>query len=129
MKLIITENQYKLLTEKHSNEDIKSYLEEKYPNISNLEVRRSKSLKGVVHKYYDPKTEKVLFYVNSSSVKGWESSVGLVNKNPFTRLFVDIYLYKYLKNFSYDFEYVLLKWFNLTYGENANTVIKGNNQL
>ena len=64
MKLIITENQYKLLTEKHSG-DIKSYLEERYPNISNLKMRFSKGVKGVVRKYYNPETDKVLFYTKT----------------------------------------------------------------
>ena len=63
MKIIITENQYKLLTEKHSG-DIKSYLGERYPNISNLKMRSSKGMKGVVRKYYEPETDKVLFYTN-----------------------------------------------------------------
>ena len=128
MKLIITENQYKLLTEKHSG-DIKSYLEERYPNISNLKMRFSKGIKGVVRKYYDPETDKVLFYTNRTPDKGWESNVGVVDRNPYTRLYVDAGVYRYLKKFSDYFESELLDWFNSTYDENADTVIKGDNHL
>ena len=128
MKLIITETQYKLLTEKHSK-DIKSYLEEKYPNISNLEMKFSKGMRGVIRKYYDPVTDKVLFYTNRTPEKGWESNLGFVDKNPYVRLFVEISVYKYIKNFSFNFESDLLEWFNSTYDENANSVIKSSNKL
>ena len=128
MKLIITESQYKLLTEKHSN-DIKSYLEEKYPNISNLEMKISKGMRGVIRKYYDPETDKVLFYTNRTPEKGWESNIGIVDKNPYVRLFVERYLYGYIKNFSFNFEDDLIEWFNSTYNENANSVLKSHNKI
>jgi hypothetical protein len=128
MKLIITESQYKKLTEGHSK-DFKSYLEAKYPNISNLQMRRSRSARGVVRKYYDPETDKVFFYVNDIKEKGWESNIGTVNKNPYVRLFVNVYVYSYAKKFSYNFEYELMNWFNSTYGEETNSVIKGDNNL
>ena len=128
MKLIITESQYKLLTEKHSN-DIKSYLEEKYPNISNLEMKISKGMRGVIRKYYDPETDKVLFYTNRTPEKGWESNVGSVDKNPYVRLFVERYLYGYVKKFSFNFESDLLEWFNSTYNENADSVLKSHNKI
>ena len=128
MKYIVTESQYKKLTEGHSK-DFKTYLEEKYPNISNLQMRRSRSMRGIVRKYYDPETEKVFFYVNDIKEKGWESNVGSVNKNPYVRLFVNVYVYSYSKKFSYNFEYDLLDWFNSTYDENDNSVIKGDNDL
>lgn len=128
MKLIITETQYKLLTEKHSK-DIKSYLEEKYPNISNLEMKISRGMRGVIRKYYDPETDKVLFYTNRTPEKGWKSNVGAVDKNPYVRLFVERYLYGYVKNFSFDFEFELLEWFNSTYNENADSVIKSHNKI
>jgi hypothetical protein len=128
MKLIITESQYKKLTEEHSG-DIKSYLEEIYPNISNLKMRFSKGMKGVVRKYYDPETDKVLFYTNRTPEKGWESNIGAVDKNPYVRLFVEISVYRYVKKFSFNFEDDLLVWFNSTYDENANSVIKSANKL
>jgi len=128
MKLIITESQYKKLTEEYSG-DIKSYLEEIYPNISNLKMRFSKGMKGVVRKYYDPETDKVLFYTNRTPEKGWESNIGAVDKNPYVRLFVDRYLYGYVKKFSFNFEDDLLEWFNSTYDENANSVIKSHNKI
>jgi hypothetical protein len=86
-------------------------------------------VKGFVRKYYDPETEKVFFYVNDIKDKGWESNIGTVNKNPYVRLFVEIGVYKYVKKFSYNFEYDLLDWFNSTYDEDANAVIKGDNHL
>ena len=128
MKYIITESQYKKLTEGHSK-DFKTYLEEKYPNISNLLMRRSRSMRGIVRRYYDPETDKVFFYVNDIQEKSWESNIGTVNKNPYVRLFVEIGVYRYVKKFSYNFEYDLLDWFNSTYNENANAIIKGDNHL
>jgi hypothetical protein len=124
MKYIITESQYNKLTEK--KEDFDSYLKRKFPNIDNLEMRRFNTMgQGIGRKYYDPEIDEWLFRVTSTSPPSWESGKGVVPSNPFIRLSVTQPIYTYIKKYGIDFEYEMMNWFNKTYNENVDSVLRG----
>ena len=125
MKYIITENQYKRLTEGENN-DFESFLTSKFPNINNLKKRYyNTSFSGPIRKYSDPEKDIPYFRVSFKSPPSWESGVGAVGSHPFVRLFVLPKIYTYLKKHGMNFEYDLMEWFNKTYNENVNSVLKG----
>jgi hypothetical protein len=124
MKYIITESQYNKLSEEQV--DFDSYLKNRYPNIDNLKMSRFNTLgQGIGRKYYDPETEEWLFRVTSSSPPSWESGKGVVPSNPFIRLSVTQPIYTYIKKYGINFEYEMRDWFNKTYDENVNSVLRG----
>jgi len=125
MKLIITETQYKKLTESNDN-DFDSFITSRFPNIDNLKKNYSNtSFSGPVRRYTDPEKDIPYFRVSFKSPPGWESGVGAVESHPFVRLFVLPKVYTYLKQYGMNFEYDLMEWFNKTYDENVNAVLKG----
>jgi hypothetical protein len=124
MKYIITESQYKTLTEE--KEDFETFLLKKFPNIDKLQMRRfNKFGQGLGRKYYDPETNEWLFRLTVKSAPSWEEGKGVVSSNPFNRLNVTQPLYTYIKKYGMNFEYKMLDWFNKTYDENADSVLRG----
>ena len=124
MKYIITESQYNKLSEEQV--DFDSYLKNRYPNIDNLKMSRFNTLgQGLGRKYYDSETEEWLFRVTSSSPPSWEVGKGVVPSNPFIRLSVTQPIYTYIKKYGINFEYEMRDWFNKTYDENVNSVLRG----
>jgi hypothetical protein len=59
------------------------------------------------------------------SAPSWEEGKGVVSSNPFNRLNVTQPLYTYIKKYGMNFEYKMLDWFNKTYDENADSVLRG----
>lgn len=124
MKYIITESQYKLVTEE--KEDFETFLLKKFPNIDNLVMRRFNTMgQGLGRKYYDKETDEWALRVVANSSLSWEPGKGSVQSNPFVRLYVSQPIYTYIKKYGMNFEYEMLDWFNKTYEENADAVLRG----
>jgi hypothetical protein len=129
MKIRITENQYEKLTEGEDN-DFESYLLSKFPNINDLKmVRANTRVSGPIRRYLNPVNDVIYFRVEFTSTSGWKSGIGSVESDPFVRLYVPIKIYKYAKKYGMNFEYDLMDWFNKTYNENVNSVIKTTNSI
>jgi hypothetical protein len=124
MKLIITETQYKKLTESNDN-DFDSFITSRFPNIGNLKmVRGNHLITGPFRKYIDPEKNTQYFKLILKSPPKWESGAGLVNSYPGVRLVVIPKVYSYIRKYGSNFEYDLLDWFNKTYDENAELIYK-----
>lgn len=125
MKLIITESQYRKLTEQRKS-FIQSFIETKFPEMGRLRKRQTNNrMFGRGHKYFDPKTNNVLFHTVSGGPVYWKSGGETEPKYPGIRLYVDGTLYNELENYLGNFEDELLKWFNETYKQDADRVIQG----
>lgn len=124
MKLIITETQYKKITESKDN-DFELFLTKRFPNIGNLKmVRGNHLIKGPFRKYIDLEKNTQYFKLILKSPPKWESGVGLVNSYPGVRLVVIPKVYSYTRKYGSNFEYDLINWFNKTYDENADLIYK-----
>jgi hypothetical protein len=124
MKYIITESQYKRLTEDKDN-DFESYLTKRFPKINNLQMERNNNtFSGPNRRYFDPENGKLYFRVVFKTVPNWESGVGASDTDEFIRLYVSPIIHTYVKKYGMNFEYDLMNWFNQTYNENTNSVLK-----
>jgi hypothetical protein len=128
MKIIITENQYKLLKEDRDN-DFEEFLLKRFPYINDLEVIRYRTpSSGPVRAYIKPDNEKYKYFRVISRIEPtFTSGVGTKDKDEFIRLYVSSQIYTYSKNFGMNFEFKLMDWFNKTYDENVNSVLKSTN--
>jgi len=125
MKLIITESQYKILVE-NDKPDFDTFLKIRYPNIGDLKINRIKSSsRGLTRRYYDPKTNEIFFTLIIDSPSDWKSGVGEIGSDAPNRLYVNTKIYNRAKQYTMWFENDILKWFNETYGENAQSTFKG----
>jgi hypothetical protein len=125
MKYIITESQYKRLTEEN-DEDFETFLNKKYPNIGNLKMVRFNTVgQGLGRKYVNPKNDQTVFRVTTKLNPKWEEGKGEVSSNPGTPLSVRQNMYNYFRKYGMNFEYYLMDWFNKTYNENVSSVVRG----
>jgi hypothetical protein len=123
MKYIITESQYNRLTEEKT--DFESFLTKRFPKIGNLKMERVNTLSsGPNRRYFDPENGQLYFRVVFKTVPSWESGVGASDTDEFIRLYVSPKIYTYVKKYGMNFEYDLMEWFNQTYDENVNSVLK-----
>ena len=121
MKLIITETQYKKLTESN-NDDFDSFITNRFPGIDKLKmIRGNHPFTGPFRKYVDPKHTQYFKVILKSPPK-WESGAGLVDTYPGVRLIIIPKVYSYIKKYGSSFEYDLLDWFNKTYDEKAEII-------
>jgi hypothetical protein len=125
MKLIITETQYKKLTESKDN-DFNSFLTKRFPKINDLKMNRANfPFSGPVRRYVNPDNNELYFRVAFRVPQTWSSNVGSSNTDEFIRLYVSSKVYSYVKKYGMNFEYDLMDWFNKTYNEDVNTVLRG----
>jgi hypothetical protein len=123
MKYVITESQYNRLTEEKT--DFESFLTKRFPKIGNLKMERVNTLSsGPNRRYFDPENGQLYFRVVFKTVPSWESGVGASDTDEFIRLYVSPKIYAYVKKYGMNFEYDLMEWFNRTYDENVNSVLK-----
>jgi hypothetical protein len=123
MKYVITESQYNRLTEEKT--DFESFLTKRFPKIGNLKMERVKPVSsGPNRRYFDPENGQLYFRVVFKTVPSWESGVGASDTDEFIRLYVSPKIYAYVKKYGMNFEYDLMEWFNRTYDENVNSVLK-----
>jgi hypothetical protein len=123
MKYVITESQYNRLTEEKT--DFESFLTKRFPKIGNLKMERVNTLSsGPNRRYFDPENGQLYFRVVFKTVPSWESGVGASDTDEFIRLYVSPKIYTYVKKYGMNFEYDLMEWFNQTYDENVNSVLK-----
>lgn len=102
------------------------FLDSKYPDMGRLRKRPTKNMMfGSGYKYFNPKTNDVLFHVVSGGPVYWLGGGETEPKYPGVRLYVDYDLYKSLENYLGNFDEELLKWFNENYKQNADRVIEG----
>jgi hypothetical protein len=101
-------------------------METKFPEMGRLRKRPTKNMMfGSGYKYFDPKTNDVLFHVVSGGPVYWKGGGEFEPKYPGVRLYVDSVLYRQLENYLGEFEPELLKWFNETYNQQVDRVIGG----
>ena len=123
MKYVITESQYNRLTEEKT--DFESFLTKRFPKIGNLNMERVNTLpSGPNRRYFDPENGQLYFRVVFKIVPNWKSGVGASDTDEFIRLYVSPKIYSYVKKYGMNFEYDLMDWFNQTYDENVNSVLK-----
>lgn len=123
MKYVITESQYNRLTEEKT--DFESFLTKRFPKIGNLKMERVNPIfSGPSRRYFDPENGQLYFRVVFKTVPSWESGVGGSDTDEFIRLYVSPKIYAYVKKYGMNFEYDLMEWFNQTYDENTNSVLK-----
>lgn len=125
MKYVITETQYKKLTEQKKS-FIQTFMETKFPEMGRLRKRQTNSRTfGRGYKFFNPKNNDVLFHVVSGGPVFWDRGNGTTPAYPGVRLYVESGLYETLEGYLGDFENELLKWFNETYKQQADRVIRG----
>jgi hypothetical protein len=118
MKIIITEQQRKNI--------IQTFIENISPEMSRLKRRPTKNMSfGQGYKYFDPKTNDVLFHVVSGGPVYWKGGEETKPKYPGVRLYVDWKLSQKLNSYFGNFDESLLKWFNETYKQDADSVKHG----
>lgn len=123
MKYIVTESQYNRLTEDKKN-IIQSFLNVRYPEMGRLRKRQTKNMSfGRGYKFFDPKTNNVLFHVVSGGPIFWGENPRPAY--PGVRLYVDRELYDDLEGYLGNFEDKLVEWFNETYKQQSDRVIRG----
>lgn len=125
MKLIITETQYKLLKENEDNR-FEEFLLKRFPYLNDLEVIRYRtSSSGPVRAYIKPDDEKNKYFRVISRIEPtFIPGLGTKDKDEFIRLYVSTQIYNYSQKFGMNFEFELIDWFNRTYDENVNSVVK-----
>jgi len=125
MKYVITESQYKKLTESNGD-DFESFLLKRFPNINDLKMGWLKTpFTGPVRRYTDPENGGLMFRVVITVSPTWKSGEGYSNKDEFIRLYVSPKVYTYIKKYGMNYEYDLMDWFNRTYNEDVNSVLRG----
>jgi hypothetical protein len=125
MKYIITESQYGKLIEQRKNL-VQTFMETKFPEMGRLRKRQTRNMTlGHGYKFFNPKTNDVLFHVVSGGpvyhVKGGETKPLYEG----IRLYVNSSLYESLENYIGNFKEELLQWFNETYKQQTNRVMRG----
>lgn len=124
MKYVITETQYKKLTEQKKS-FIENFMDTKYPEMGRLRKRPTKSMSfGRGYKFFNPKNNDVLFHVVQGGPVYFQRGESRP-AYPGVRLYVESGLYETLEGYLGDFENELLKWFNETYKQQADRVIRG----
>jgi hypothetical protein len=125
MKYIITESQYKKLTE--SNEDdFESFLLKRFPKINDLKKGYlNTKFQGPYRRYTDPENDNLYFRVVPTIQPTWEPGKGYSNTDEFVRIYVSPKVYTHIKKYGMNYEYDLMDWFNKTYDENVNAVLRG----
>lgn len=125
MKLIITETQYKLLKEDEDNH-FEEFLLKRFPYLNDLEVIRYRTpSSGPVRAYIKPDDEKNKYFRVISRIEPtFIPGLGTKDKDEFIRLYVSTQIYNYSQKFGMNFEFELIDWFNRTYDENVNSVVK-----
>ena len=89
MKILVKESQYRKLTEQRKS-FIQSFIETKFPEMGRLRKRPTKSMSfGSGYKFFNPKTNKVLFHVVSGGPVFWEKGGETRPAYPGIRLYVD----------------------------------------
>ena len=125
MKYKITESQYGKLTEQRKS-FIQTFMETKFPEMGRLRKRQTRNMRfGHGYKFFDPKTNDVLFHVVSGGPVYWKGSGETEPKYPGVRLYVDWKLSQELSSYFGNFDEPLLKWFNETYKQDADSVKHG----
>lgn len=125
MKYIVTESQYKILTEDKDN-DFEDYLTKRFPKINDLKMETSNTaFTGLTRSYFDPEKNELYFRVALRTSPDWKPGIGQPVNDEFIRLYVDSSLYDSLENYIGNFEEELLRWFNDTYKEDADRIIPG----
>jgi hypothetical protein len=125
MKYKITESQYGKLTEQRKS-FIQTFMETKFPEMGRLGKRQTRNMRfGNGYKFFDPKTNDVLFHVVSGGPVYWMKGGDTKPVFEGIRLYVDSSLYDSLENYIGNFEEELLRWFNDTYKQQENRVISG----
>ena len=125
MEYIITESQYKRLTEDNDDDDFQSYLTKRFPKINNLKMETSnKSTTGLTLRYFDPEKNELYFRVALRTRPDWKPGIGQPVNDEFIRLYVSPKIYNYAKKYGMGFDYFMEKWFNKTYNEEINAVLK-----
>jgi len=124
MKYIITESQYNRLTEDKDN-DFEDYLTKRFPKINNLKMETSnKAFTGLTRRYFDPEKNELYFRVALRTSPDWKPGIGQLKNDEFIRLYVSPKIYNYVKKYGMSFEYDMEKWFNKTYNQEVNSVLK-----
>lgn len=125
MKYVITESQYKKLTENHGD-DFESFLVKRFPKINDLKKSYANfKFSGPVRRYTDPENDNLYFRVVTTVSPTWKAGEGYSNSDEFIRLYVTPKVYSHIKKYGMNYEYDLMDWFNKTYNENVNSVLKG----
>ena len=125
MKYKITESQYGKLTEQRKS-FIQTFMETNFPEMGRLRKRQTRNMRfGHGYKFFNPKTNDVLFHVVSGGPVYWMKGGDTKPVFDGIRLYVDSSLYDSLENYTGNFEEELLRWFNETYKQQANRVIQG----
>ena len=125
MKYVITEFQYGKLTEQRKN-FVQTFIETKFPDMGRLRKRQTNSRSfGHGYKFFNPKTNDVLFHVVSGGPVYWKKGGETEPVFPGVRLYVDSNLYDSLENYLGDFETELKNWFNETYRQKTDNVRRG----
>lgn len=124
MKYVITESQYKRLTEEKN--DFELFLLKRFPNINDLKMGwLNTKFTGPVRRYTDPENDKLMFRVVITVSPTWKTGEGYSDTDEFVRLYVSPKVYTYIKKYGMNYEYYLIDWFNKTYNENVNTALRG----
>ena len=128
MKITITESQYNLLL-KENQENFEEFLLKRFPYINDLKlIRYRTSTSGPVRAYIKPDNEKNKYFRVISRIEPtFIPGVGTKDKDEFVRLYVSSQIYTYAQKFGLNFEFELMDWFNKTYDENVNSVLKSTN--
>ena len=124
MKYIITESHYNRLTEDKDN-DFEDYLTKRFPKINNLKMETiNKAFTGLTRRYFDPEKNELYFRVALRTSPDWKPGIGQLKNDEFIRLYVSPKIYNYAKKYGMSFEYDMEKWFNKTYNQEVNSVLK-----
>jgi hypothetical protein len=128
MKITITESQYNLLL-KENQENFEEFLLKRFPYINDLKVIKYRTpSSGPVRAYIKPDNEKNKYFRVISRIEPtFIPGVGTKDKDEFVRLYVSSQIYTYAQKFGMNFEFELADWFNKTYDENVNSIIKSTN--
>lgn len=102
------------------------FIEYKFPEMKRLRKRQTSNMMfGRGYKFFNPKNNDVLFHVVSGGPVYLKKNGGTEPKYPGVRLYVDSKLYDEMEGYLGNFENSLLEWFNETYNQNTDNVIRG----
>ena len=125
MKYIITESQYKVLSEQKKKNIVQLFIDSKFPEMKKLRKRQTRNMSfGSGYKFFNPDNNDVLFHVVSGGPVYWTKG-DTEPVYPGVRLYVDYGLYDAMEGYLGNFDDDLLKWFNETYKQNADRVNRG----